>query len=271
MRSSLFFRAILGIFIVSVFSFSCKDKEETGPSMVVTPSSLVLSYQSGDLIEFRIRGTAGDNELRNVQITQKPEGGITSVLKDTTLYGDECDFFYVYHVPSGNPRILLVFKLFDTSGKSLADARDLYVESGAYLAESTGFELYSPFFFGSNNAFHIAGLDYLQLDTDPDSSLVDMVAIDDLDDEMISRNLISYSGIKFVRNNAFNYGEATASSAQNNYVSSTPQQLITNLQTNDILITEYDTTLHKFAVIKVTGVFDDTGETLDRYIFNVKK
>jgi len=250
---------------------SCKTKEDDGPAIAVTPGSLILNADANDLIEFTINAVAGDNELKKVQITQKPEGGITSTLKDTTLFGSTAEFFYVYTVPVGAPRILLTFTVIDATGKSLSTLRDLYVNSGTFLTENTSFELFSPFHFGSNNAMNFGNLSFLQLDTNPDSTVIDLTEKDETNDGMISRNLTSLSGIKFVRNNSFNYAQASVSSAASNFVSSVPQQLITNIQVNDILITEYDTILHKYAVLKFTGVFDDIDPNFDRYIFNVKK
>ncbi len=264
----------IGVLAFCCFAFiiqSCKTKEEAGPAIFVTPGSLVLSADAGDLLEFTINAVAGDNELRQVKISQKPEDGITSTLKDTTLFGSNSEFFYVYTVPEGASRILLTFTAVDNDGKSVSTLRDLYVNSATYLTETTGYEMFSPFHFGSNNAFNLGNLSYLQLDTDPDSTVVDFTEKDETDDGQISRNITSLSGVKFVRNNSFNYAQASASSAAASFVSSVPQQLITNIQVNDILITEFDTILHRYAVIKLTGTFDDADPNLDRYIFNVKK
>ncbi len=250
---------------------SCRDKEETGPVLTVIPGELVLERNAGDLLEFSIKGTAGDNELRSIRITQKPENGITTPLKDTTIYGSQTDFFYVYTVPTGINRVLLTFSLYDTDGKSFTILKDLYITQGSYLTETSGYELYSLYSSGSNNAFRISNLTFYQLATNPDSSLIDLVEKDLTDDGSISRTLTSLSGIRYVRNNAFNYAEATASSAANSYTSSSAQQLIPNIAVNDILITKYDTVLNKYAVIKVTGVYDEDGTALDRYIFNIKR
>lgn len=260
----------LAIFTI-LFVGSCRDKEEQGPILSVDPSELVLTRNAGDLLEFSIVATAGDNELRNLRITQKPENGITSVLKDTTLFGSHADFFHVYTVPSGTNRVLLTFTLYDSDGKSYATIRDLYVNEGSSLSETTGYELYSSNTPGGNNAFRIANLSFMQLATEPDSALVDLVEKDVTNDEMISRTLNSLSGIRFVRNNAFNYAEATATSAANSFSSSSAQQLIPSIAINDILITKYDTVQNKYAVIKITGVFDEVGTSLDRYMFNIKK
>jgi len=254
-----------------LFSNSCRDKEEQGPVLSVNPSELVLTGNAGDLLEFAIVATAGDNELRNLRITQKPDGGITTPLLDTTLFGSHADFFYVYTIPSGTNRVLLNFKLYDSDGKYYETIRDLYVNAGSYLTETTGHQLFSPNFFAGNNAFSIADLTPRQLGTNPDSSLVDITEEDPINDGALNYTLKSLSGIRFVRNNSFNYAQATATSAANSYTSSSAQELVPNIAVDDILITKYDTVLNKYAVIRITGISDLEGTDQDRYTFSVKK
>ncbi|MBL0314416.1 MAG: hypothetical protein IPP69_01095 [Flavobacteriales bacterium] len=265
------FYQLFAALLVFVFIASCGEKEKAGPAIYIDPSALVLTSNAGDLLEFTVNAKGGDFNLQQIKIMQKPEGGVTSTLLDTLVSGSQTEFFYVYQVPAGSPRILLTFKAIDTDGNEASTLRDLYVESSVYLTETSGHELYSPFHFGANNAFDISSSTWLQLDTDPDSALVDLMESDDTDDGVLSLDITSWSGIRFVRNNAFNYAEATGSSAMNSYQSSIPQQLITDVQVNDILITEYDTIEHKFAVIKLTGIYDDTDPNLDRYTFSLKK
>jgi hypothetical protein len=262
---------IVFAFASIIFLYSCKDKEEKGPYMTVSPGDLVLTRNAGDLLEFSIKCEAGDNELRNVRITQKPENGVTSAVLDTTLYGKEADFFFVYTVPANTDRVLLTFTVYDVEGKSFKSLRDLYVNAGSYLAETTGHTLYSVNATGQNNAFQISNLTFHQIETNPDSTLIDLVEKDLTNDGQMSKALTSLSGIRFVRSNSFNYAEATATTAANSYNSSIAQQLISNIQVNDILITRFDTLQNKYAVIKITGVHDEDGTALDRYTFNIKK
>ncbi|MFM9983733.1 MAG: hypothetical protein ACKVOK_00775 [Flavobacteriales bacterium] len=261
----------LAALIISTLIISCKDKEVLPPAIFVSPQSTSLNADASDLIEFVVSATAGDNALSRVVITQKPLGGVTTTLKDTLVSGREVDFYYVYVVPEGASQYLLTFTIYDSDGYSATVGRALNVASAAYLTETTGYEIVSPWNFGGNDGFNIASLATVQLDAGGDSTLVDLTEYDDLDDNAPSHILNSLSGIKFVRNNAYNYPQATAQSAANSYTSSTPVQLVTNIAVNDILIAEYDTIQHKYAVIKIAGVMDDAGVALDRYIFNVKK
>ncbi|MFN0032019.1 MAG: hypothetical protein ACKVOR_07665 [Flavobacteriales bacterium] len=269
-KTTSLYLLLLSFCFVSIL-YSCGEKEKLPPAIFVSPGSLNIEADEGDLIEFIVTSTAGDNGLNRVVITNKPLGGITATIKDTSIVGQQSEFYFIYTVPAGATQYLLTFSVYDTDGLSATVGRNLNVNNAAYLTETTGYELFSPFHFGSNNAFKISDLTFHQLDTDPDSALIDMVEQDMADDAAMTGDLTSWSGIRFVRNNSYNYAQATLQSAEDSYTSSTPQQLITDVQVNDILITEYDTVAHNYAVIKVTGVFDDTGVNLDRYIFNVKK
>ncbi len=259
------------LLVCTIAITSCRDQEEHGPVLHLTPASLVMTRNAGDLLEFSIQATAGDNALRNLRITQKPENSITTVIKDTALYGKAADFFFVYTVPSGTERVLLTFTLYDTEGKSYATLRDVYIQNGTPLQETTGIELDAFYTPNGVNAFRIQNLELYQLATNPDSTLIDLVEKDLTDDGVMSRTLTSYSGIRFVRNNSFNYAEASNTSAANSYNSSNAQQLISNVAVNDLLIAKYDTINNKYAIIKIMAIYDEEGSVNDRYIFNIKK
>lgn len=266
--TSLLFLSIAGLILFGLNS--CK-KEEKGPYMSIAPGELVIERNAGDLLEFAIHAIAGNKELRNLRITQKPENGVTTEIYNEPIYGQNESLFYVYTVPSSTNRVILTFSLYDQNGKSFTVLRDLYINSGSYMSETTGYDLYSINAHGANNAFQISNLTFYQLDNNPDSLRIDLVEKNTATDGSLSKALTSYSGIRFVRNNSFNYAEATATSAENSYTSSSPQQLITNIAVNDILITRYDTIQNKYAVIKITGIYDGEGTQSDHYTFNIKK
>jgi hypothetical protein len=123
----------------------------------------------------------------------------------------------------------------------------------------------------SLNGFDISATEPLNLASLADSSGVDLIEFDLEDDEELSYSFSSYSGIKFIRNNDFNYAEATNQSAMDSYESSTPQSIISNVNVDDIIIAKYDTVNSRYAVIRVVGINDDAGTNADRYEFNLKK
>ncbi len=269
MKPKLPFHFSLFILLTVTLSIvSCK--KDNYPSISVSPVSLEISAAPGSLIEFNVSVQKGTNAVRNVTIMQKPLGGFTTTIKDTSITSSG-QFFYVYTVPANPSEVLLIFSVFDEEGNSNALLRNVVINNGTLLTETTGYELYSPYTTGQVNAFNLANLTPLQLQTNPDSALVDLTEFDPTDDGETSSTLTSLSGIKFVRNNSFNYSAATSLTAQASYTSSTPLQLISNIQNSDILIAEYDTTEHKYAVIKITAINNSSGSAQDKYSFNVKK
>lgn len=260
---------ILLLWSFAVLLFSCKKDDP--PTISVSPSGTQINVDPGDLTEFNVELVAGDFELRNVVITGKPNGGVTSVLLDSTIYGKEAQFFYVYEAPFGVTDVVLTFTIYDEDGNKNSTVRRMMISGTNLLTENSGFELYSKYAPAAVSAFNFANLSSLQLGADPDSANIDLVEYDETDDGELNNALTSYSGIKFVRNNSFNYPQATQQSALNTFSSSTPLAIVDNIAINDILITEYDTINHLFAVVKITAITNQAGSSTDKYSFNVKK
>lgn len=265
------FPIFLILFCASVVISSCK-KEEDPPYLTLTPSSVSLDVPPGSLIEFRVRAYAGDNELRNLLITEKPENSVTTTIKDTTLYGETADFFYIYSVPNaGIEQLLLRFTIYDRNGKSNSTIVQVNIDGNTFLNQTTGHQLRN-LHNTINDAFDISEVTVFSLDAPgADSTLTDIVEYSPTNDGSLSKTWTSYTGIKFVRNNDFNYAEATAASAENTFNSSSQQLIITNLQTNDIIITKYDTVNNKYAVLRMVNIVDVDGVADDYYEFNLKK
>ncbi len=255
-----------------VVSFSACKKDPIGPAIYVEPTTLQITSLPDGLTEFRIKVNQGDNPGLNVQILAKPENSITSTLLDTSLFGSQADFFYAYRAPdSGAEDVILTFRVFDNDGLSNSVLRRVIISGNALLSQTTGHLIYSGYNTSSLNGFNIATASPYNLATLADSSSIDLMEFDLEDDDVLSRSLSSYSGIKFIRNNDYNYAEATNQSAQASFESSTPQSIISNINVDDILIAKYDTLNNRFAVIRIVDVEDEAGINSDRYEFNLKK
>jgi hypothetical protein len=227
----------------------------------------------GGLIEFTVKAYAGDNQGQlRVQVLSKPDNSFTSTVLDTLVYAEVNEFFYRYYAPNGgSENVILTFRVIDAEGLSNATLRRITIQGNAFLEQTTGHLLYSGYNLSSLNGFRIAALESVNLASLEDSSGVDLYEFDVTADESISRSLSSYSGIKFVRNNSFNYAEATNQSAEASFTSSMPQSIVSNIQTDDILITRYDTINNRYAVLRIVSVTDEPGVNGDKYEFNIKK
>ena len=253
-----------------LFLISGCGKDPISPSISVVPGDLHINLQASQVVEFDVKGYAGDHPLSRILIQQKPIGGVTTTLLDTAVSGQQSQFLYVYAPPPGIEDVAVIFKVEDTEGYDGETVRRVFLEGNSLLSESTGHRVYSKY-SSESNAFDLNQLDPLFLSAAPDSSIVDLVEFDETDDEALSGTLWSYSGVQFVRNNAFNYPEATNASAQATFESSTPLDVVTAIAPDDILISRIDTADNRFAIVKITAVIDQAGSDSDYYEFNVKK
>ncbi len=263
----------LALFAVTVIvtMVACKKVEEKGPTISVQPGLASMDFNAGASVTFTVRGIAGDNELRRFSISQQQLGGASFSLKDTVVFGQDRSFEFYYTVPSGAPLVTLKFTIVDAVGREASSERTINVLTSLYLVETTGYELFTPFNMSGNNAFNFDSLTFMNLSSNPNAESIHLTESDITDDGVMSRTVGSPSGIKFVRNNAFNYAQASQITASGNFPVASAQAYISNIQVDDILITEYDTVQHRFAVIKFTDVIDGAASGSDRYVFNVKK
>jgi hypothetical protein len=263
---------ILSIALLSLIWVGC-ERDPEPPVVFVLPGALNIPTNGGELIEFDIDLLAGDNPLSSFRIIQKPLNGLTSIVLDTTITGQQSSFFYIYEVPIGDEDIIVTFTALDSEGYEGETARRLALQGNNFLPESSGHTLYSRYSNAGNNAFNLDDSSPQFLATDPDSMFVDLMEIDPTNDSTLSNSWSSLSGVKYVRNNSFNYPEATQAAAENTFISSTPIEVISNLEEDDILIAEYeiDSAVYNYAVIKITSILDQEGSDGDRYIFNLKK
>ncbi|MFT4679255.1 MAG: hypothetical protein ACI84C_002053 [Flavobacteriales bacterium] len=266
-KLSLYFWSVL---LVAAVSTGCK-KDPVPPIIFVFPSSLHIQAESEQPFEFEIEAEKGDASLRQIQILEKPVGGITSVVLDTLVSGSKTSFFWFRVFPSNEEELIVTFRVVDEEGLDSETLRRVFIETNSPMTESTGHTLNSVYSTSNSNAFNIDNLESYFLANSPDSTLVDIIELDDTDDGEPSLSITSWSGMKFVRNNSFNYPEATQSTAGSTYTSSSALQVISALEVDDILIAETDTVNHHYAVVKITGIDNQADSDNDRYTFNVKK
>lgn len=267
-----FSSVVISIVALTLCWSACKKDPEI-PVIFVLPGGLNIPTFGGELIEFDVDAIAGDNPLTRITIVQKPVNGLTSTLLDTTIAGTQASFFYIYQVPAGDEDIVLTFTVIDTEGYQGQTARRLAIQGNNFLPESTGHSVYSAYSNAGNDAFNLDDATVQFTAADPDSMLVDIVEFDTSDDGEPGLAWTSLSGTEFVRNNSFNYPEATLASAESTFDSSTPVEIITALAEEDILVAKYevDSAVYSYAVIKITAINNDAGSDDDRYVFNLKK
>lgn len=263
--------SILLAIIIALVSVSC-EKDPEPPGVTVSPNTYIQYVDIDDVIEFTIEGIAGDATLKSLVVTTKPEGGVTTTIFEEDLFGELSTSVYVFEIgQSPAEDQVVVFTVTDEDGYTGQTARRIQLNNDPVMDESTGHNLYSNFSTGSTNGFNISGLEPLFMASLADSSGVDLAQLDSTDDDIQDNVISSYSGVKFTRNNSFNYASARQSMAMSSYNASVPLRTISNLQVDDILITRYDTLNMLHAAIKIIDIQDMPGTEDDRIIFNLKK
>jgi hypothetical protein len=264
------FQLALPILALALIGLSCK-KENENPLIFVTPSSTQIIVQPNGFIEFNINVQAAAG-LKNLRITRNINNTVTQTVLDTALTGNSLTVKYPYMVPSsGASQIYFVFTMTDNDGRQVATPRRLVVEGSALLIETTGHVMYSKFADNALSAFNISNANVFQLLPATDSSTVDVRDFDASDDDILNKQWSSNHGLQFVRNNSFDYANATFASAEASFNSSTPVDILSNINVNDKIIVKFGQPSVRYAVFDIIEIFDEAGSDSDRYRFNVKK
>jgi hypothetical protein len=255
---------------MAVLTLSCK-KENKDPLIFVSPNNTQINVEPNQIMEFSIKMTAAAG-LNNLRITRNVNNTVTQTVLDTALTGENLTIAFPYQVPvAGVNQVYFVFRLTDKDGREVATPRKLVVVGNALLVETTGHVLYSGFAENSLSAFSISNSNVFQLLELTDSTMVDVKDFDSSDDGVLDRSWTSGHGLKFVRNNAFDYANATFATAKASYTSSTPVEILSNINVNDKIIVRYGGETEMYAVFDVVDIDEEPGSNNDGYRFNLKK
>lgn len=259
---------IILILLVSTLFFSCKKDEEQAFGINITPSEDYMLRDIGNVINFTVKFESKE-ELVKYRITETISNSTTTI-KDITISGKKYIDWFDYTVPNsfedyGRHEIKLIFTSFDVDGKSMNRAKIIYVDvNQRNLVEYAGNTMYSSLSTQFN------GYDLLtntpKFSSDTTSHIVDFTQANSSDS--LGKIWISPYGAKFAKLNSFDYSNATDLTVKNAYNSSIKSDTIRNINTNDIIITKIN---NDFIAIKMIYVIDDSGNSTDRYIFNIKK
>lgn len=144
----------------------------------------------------------------------------------------------IYTAPqfsSENNEVSLTFIATDNKGNVAKVERTLTVNTRLVaLPEKTGIVLYSPF-SGMPDALSLSDVSRpFNLDSSPEPEIADIFLVSNEDFTSVAWQ--SNTKTKFIRNNTFNYTEASAISINAVYSSSVRMDLINDIQPNDVII-----------------------------------
>ncbi|MCK4919400.1 MAG: hypothetical protein KAS71_00050 [Bacteroidales bacterium] len=261
---------LIFFFLFLLFSSGCEEKNEK-TSLIVSPLNLYIPAQSLEVVSLEVSCNS-EIDLSNFKITSQIQGKFSQTEFDSVISGNVFSYRFEYSVPLllENTTILLEFAIEDIQSNLYRNARMLEVTAAELLlAESTGHEFYSKY-SGKENAYNLIegesiffnSLDYMHAHI-ADTSV----------SNRLERVWISPAGLSFIRYNDFDYANCTNISIRSAFLSGNQKQFIDELQQGDIIMMrqEGEGENELFFVVKITGLYDETGSDYDRYIFNLKK
>lgn len=238
--------------------------------MTITPETVMIESYNDEKLVFYIN-IYSDVVLQKLIISSKLEGEQEMILLDSSLIVKNLNYEWVYNTPADiRDDIFIYFNAINGAGEQTKLGRRI-VLTGKKLQETTGLKMYSYNAAGSS-AFNLATL--LPETLSADSTLRDIQERqEDPLDPNLSKKLFSPSGCTFVKFNDLDYGNASSVKVKSAYAAGIPLTEVTNIQVNDIYIIKINkaSTPEAYAVLKITGLFDNDGTNNDFYEFSVKK
>lgn len=266
--------------ILMLVVFSCKKEESDQLFLWVDPASSMLEANSGDIVSFTMTANSPQG-LENVKVQEKKSQDYMLTIADSTLTKNKLVWQYQYKVPyleKVDDLVYLYFEATDAMGEWVQVVKILHVitSTAELLTESTGHVMYSS---NSNDfdAFNLISKTPL-LSTQVEDSLLLHIKDDTEPDKLaLSRTWISPAGLKFVRFNDLDFGNATKSAVKTAYENGLKRDYLDYISVDDVILTKIpDTEVAEeqfiYVAIKVIEVIDEPGTSVkDRYIFSIKK
>lgn len=267
-------RTIIWTILVATILSACK-KDSIDPLIIhVTPSDIHIYADPGEVLTFNV-SVSSEHELTLFQITTKQSNSFTQTVKDSLLSQMQFSYSFEYQVPSiQDTSIQLSFLAFDNEGNEKTATRLLIFNSNPNtLAETSGHVLYStPSQKEDGYNIHTGTSQHLATSLDTTINIAEYRNDTTIADTILTKSWYSRAGTQFVKFNGFDYANATDYSTMVAFSSGNKFDIITNIISGDIILSNYFVDeAEKYAVIKITGVFEEEGSENDRYEFKLKK
>ncbi len=228
--------------------------------VLVTPDANTdIELSSGEKVRFTLEISTINDYVANLSITSFDRQNGEKLLVDKDFDKKKFQYKFIYTAPqldSEETDALLTFTVTDNLGNEASVSRTVVIRDKIVtLKEKTGIVLYAAepgmpdalSFANATQTFNLAE------SPTPESADIYMT----LDEELAELVWGSNTHTKFIRNNSFNYAEASAKSITSVYEGSTRQDNIRGIETNDIIIVGHEAAAQ--GVFLVTNVIRLSG------------
>ncbi len=224
---------------------------------------------------------AADNEGLSGYTLQSEKGGSTSTDIDASISGGSETVDTVYNIPQTmavGDALILTITVTDSDGETASDSKSFTISAGGTpLTEQTGGFNYHIFGSsqGSYDLVNNTGVSTPDPNNPNDANAASKdIANTDAGGSTFTGSFTSYNNTSYVKDNNFDYDNATDQSAENAYNSGTSMTTVTNPSVGDIYIAKLRGG-SDYVVVKITGNDpnnnDCTCANTGKLSFNYKK
>lgn len=261
----------LVILLTSLFFLSCEDSSDVESPILIflTPEATQIEANSGDKVFITVKASTNSGDILTLNIASiDDQYGIQNVL-DSTFNNSSINYRLEYNVPAyaDSTQSLLVFTLTNQNNQTSEIAKRILVNRGeTFVREASGINVFSTS-SSRPNAFSLTQL-IPGFSTDSTTFESDIVDNTLEDNDVLSREWVSNTGISFVKFDGFNYSSANSQSIRNAYDNGVQLTRISDIRDSDIyLIGRGGKALGAIQIIAVT---DPEGVQEDKYTFSIK-
>ena len=263
-------KKIIILLVSAIVLHACSESDGDEVIILVKPSSRTV--YAADNIYFDINARTVNKSI--ISVDASSFDAVNGMRHICTLNPDSKIYTYKYQYQIPDIKVDTLYTEFTfTATDNLRNRMQTTVPiriigKNTPLQEKSGITLYCPH-SGKQDALSLKSCNPL-ISSVADAENVDIYVYASNNDskETLSGQWRSMTGLKFSKFNNFDYGSATKHSLESVYSGAVKYDNVTGLQIDDIIFVGSDTTVS--CVIKVVGIFDESGFENDRYLINVK-
>lgn len=228
--------------------------------VIVTPSAdTKIELSSGEKVQYSLEISTIHDYVANLRITSFDRHNGETLLADLDFNQKKFQYKFIFTAPqveAENSEARLTFMVTDNQGNEATATRNVTIHNKMVsMKEITGIVLYAPG-PGLPNALSLENVTQtFNLADSPTPEIADIFM--SLDENSTELTWESNTRAKFLRNNTFNYAEASAKSISSVYENSTRQDNIRDIRVNDIIFVGHGTTAE--GVFMVANVIQTAG------------
>lgn len=220
---------------------SCTENSELSDvAIIITPDKYEkVELSSGEKERYDLEMVTIHDYVKSLKISSFDRQNGETVLLYEEYHEKNVETAFIFTAPEINQeesKVTLTFEVTDNKGNVGKATREVTIKNAIVTApEVTGIVLYSPFLPGMADALSLTDVSKtFNLEDSPNPETADIFIESNEDFTLVSWR--SNTAAKFIKNNSFNYAQASAMSISSIYQNSTRLDVVNDIQPNDIIL-----------------------------------